>query len=197
MPNFEVVLNGSLNEQDMLSVLHYEGSQPNPTQWQAIADYIRGLMVTDLQPVLVSECEYSGITVREDVLGAVGVEYVFTSGLLVGSSVNTDVANQMCVNVKKLTSSGSRPARGRVFQGGISTVSLTGTSTWDTALLGSLDNFWTAMITLADAAFPTLSMVIKASNPIAPNTVPYNPVTSIAVGGIPVTQRRRKQGVGS
>lgn len=194
---YEIVLNATLNSQQLLTVLHYDIDGGDPINFQALADAIRVHLVDNLQTWLVPTCTYTGITIREDIPGTVGVTYPFTLGNLVGSDANTDSFNQMAMLVRKNCNSTVRPNRGRVFQGGLTSEGTDGNGLWQTDVRNAVAAFWSDMITIAFAGPATAQLVVKASKPTAPNTVPYNPVTTVGTISNPTTQRRRRIGVGA
>jgi hypothetical protein len=192
MAVYEVTLEGELDANPMVTVLHYDIS--NSTNFGALAQEILLLMIADLVEFLVPSASYSGITVREDVPGGVGTFYAFTGGPAAGTNVDDRYWGIICAQVRKLTSSGLRPAQGRVFQGGIPASNVDTDGRVVIALRVALTTFWEEM---RDITFDTTGhaeMVIKASNPTAPNTVAYNPVTAINVSSKPAKQSRRNAG---
>jgi len=194
---YELTLLGKQLNQDMLTVLHYDfgdGSEPN---WQAVSDLIREDMDTNLKAMLTPQSSYTGIRIRPDSPGAVGTEYPFSLGDLVGTGAGSDNLNQAAVLVRKLTNSSVKPTRGRVYQGGISVGATEADGKWVGLVRTALLAFWQDMKLLVPVGGPNGQMVIKASKPTAPNTQPYTVVTGIQVEGTPVTQRRRRLGIGS
>lgn len=194
---YEIVLNGNLNQQQLLTVLHYDIEGASPLNFQALADAIRVHIVTHLQAWLVPTAFYSSITVRRDIPGTVGVRYTFTLGNVVGSDANTDSFNQMAMLVRKQCNSTVRPNIGRVYQGGLTSEGTDGNGLWQLDVRTAVAAFWSAMLTIPFAGPSTAQMVIKASDPGKPNTVPYNTVTTINAQSNPVTQRRRRIGSGT
>jgi hypothetical protein len=192
MTIYEVVFNGEVATQPMLTVLHYDimGS----VDFQALADRIGVLMIPDFLDQLVPAAVYSGITIREDIPGSVGLTYNFTGGNLTGSNVTTDVWNIIAANVEKRTTSGNRPALGRVYQGGIPAVAVAATGNLEAAYATAVQDAWEALREIVFDSSGTANMQIKASNPTAPNTVPYNPVTSMVTSLRPAKQSRRNWG---
>lgn len=197
MAVFEIVLEGRQLGQDMLTVLHYDFGGGGDPDWQNVADLIRSDMVDNLRTLLTPQTLYEGITVREDTPGAVGVTYFFGSGDLVGTGAGSDNLNQAAALVRKLTNSTVRPTQGRVYQGGMSVGATEADGRWATIVRTNLAAFWTDMILLIPADSPNGQMVIKSSKPTKPNTQPYTPVSSVQVEPVPVTQRRRRLGIGS
>lgn len=194
---YEIVLNGNLNQQQMLTVLHYDVEGADPINWQALADAMRVHIVTHLQAWLVPTAFYSSITVRQDIPGTVGVRYNFTLGNVTGTDANTDSFNQMAMLVRKQCNSTVRPNIGRIYQGGLTSEGTDGGGLWQLDVRTAVAAFWNAMLTIAFAGPATAQMVIKASKPTAPNTVAYNTVTTVNAQSNPVTQRRRRIGSGT
>lgn len=197
MAIYEVVLEGRFSDQDMLTVLHYDITGDENPNWQAMADAIRFTLNDFLTPFLVTAVDYVGITVREDVEGSVGLFVPFTLGTLTGSDSDDGIISQAAVLVRKLANTLTRPTQGRIYQGGISSQYLNSAGLWTAVATTPIESFWSDMVQLDFGPGSLAQMVIKASNPTAPNTVPYNPVETIATRSIPVVQRRRKFNQGS
>jgi hypothetical protein len=197
MTVYEVVFNGSLGGNDMLTVTHYEIDGPLAPDFQFMADAIRAHMVDHLQARLVPSAIYTGITVREDTPGAVGVPYVFSAGNLIGTDVDDEWYGQTCLVVQKKANSGSRPALGRIYQGGLAAGATTNGGFYQSNVLDDVTAFWEDVRVISGVGTGSAQMVIKASNPTAPNTVPYNLVDEMVGKSNPATQRRRRRTVGS
>lgn len=189
MAVYEVVFRGQVTTEPMVSVLHYDivGS----TNFQALADRISVLMIPALRDLLSPSASYAGITTREDIPGGVGVAHNFTAGPVVGTNAQTDVWGLVAVNVRKQTAGGVRPAQGRIYQGGIPATAITAAGDIDVGYRLDLLAAWSLLRVIDFDTTGVASMVIKASNPTAPNTVPYNPVTAFSVLGRPTKQSRR------
>lgn len=198
MAQYEIVLRATAPFGEMLSVLHYDiVSGPDPADWQEVSDEFRGQLSAFIAGNTINTVTYTGIDVREDVPGAVGINVPFSAGNLVGSSTDNDLAPQMAVLVRKLTDNLVNPAVGRIYHGGLSAAFLAAGGTWGAALLSDVGDFWEAMRIITIPSGTELQMVIKASDPTKPNTVPYNTVASVSARSNPVTQRRRRIGAGS
>lgn len=197
MAFYELVLNGSQLGNAMLTVLHYEIPNPGSFDWQDVADWIKAEMAEELQALMVPNAQYDGITVREDTPGAIGNPYSFTGGALVGTATTPRMIAQSAVLVRKVTSSGFRPAFGRVFQSGISVGLSGGDGLWPTTVVNGLESFWNTMRTLSDGVTDVGTLVVKASKPTNPNTVAYNPVTFMDARVTPTDRSTRKLGRGS
>lgn len=197
MTVYQVVLNGLQLNQKMLTVLYYDAAGEAGFDWSALADAIRIEMVLNLQDQLTAQTSYSGITYREDILGSVGVTVPFTSGDLVGTGAGEDNMTQGACIVRKLTGSQVRPSKGRVYQGGLSMGALNEFGLWPTSVQTALTDFWNEVVSFSFSGPVTFDMVLKASNPSAPNTQAYTNVTEMKAIGNPATQHRRRIGVGS
>lgn len=197
MTVYECVLEGKQGTSDMLTVLHYDLSSGASGDIQDFVDTFGAIANLDLKPQLLSTVTLSGMTVRIDSPGSVGVFYPFTAGTITGTGAGTDALHQAAMLVRKVSTSLVRPTRGRIYQGGLSVSALEISGLWQTAVVTAIQDFWESVRELNYGTGQTAAMVIKASNPSAPNTQAYSPVTSVLALFGPVTQRRRKIGSGS
>lgn len=197
MAIYEVVLEGRQGTDDMLTVLHYDITGVLPPDWQAMANVIRVHLADHMAALCANYITWEGITVREDIPGSVGLFIPFELGTLTGSVANPDTITQVCMLVTKQTGTLTRPTQGRIFQGGISCDFAAAAGNWTVDAQEPVNDFWEDVRVIDFAGPSTATMVVKASNPSAPNTVPYNPVVSLTVSPNPVVQRRRKRGSGS
>ena len=194
---YEIVLNGKIGEQDLLTVLHYvlvSGPVPN---WDDVGTIIRGHLITYMTPHLVTAAVYRGIYVREDVPGGVGADYDFLGGPVVGAAPDDEYFTNISLQVNKNTSNGMKPTKGRVFQGGLSASATQNNGLWQANTRAGCVDFYEAIRILNVVGGAVLNMAVKARNPTAPNTVPYNLVNSIGSTSVPRPQRRRTIGQGS
>jgi len=192
MAVYELVLEGAVNDQPCLNVLHYDVT--GSTDLQALTDRIAVLMVAEWETLLVPGYLLPQVTWRLDEPGQIGVPYQFTGGPINGQDVDTEVWQTVALNVQKLTTTGSRPAKGRIFQGAVPSGAVDPLGRVDVAFRAAVKSFWDSMVTIAFDTVGIAQMVIKASNPTAPNTVPYNPVSSTLVSSKPAKQSRRNVG---
>lgn len=197
MPQYQVVLNGALGTADMLNVLYYQSSGVEPPDWQQVADIIGGNISTHLLSVCGNHASWRGITVREDIPGSVGIDYNFTGGALVGSNSTSSMLNQLAVLVRKFTSGIVRPTRGWAFQGGPIAEGLNNASEWSSGTTDAVQDFWNTLKTITTTDPTTLTMVLKATNPTAPNTNPYNIVQTVQCALVPRTLDGRRIDIGS
>lgn len=197
MANWEIVLEGRQGVNDMLNVFHYQSSGVEPPDFAAAATVIRGHLADHIQNLCSAHVTWLGITVREDVPGGVGVFYPFAAGTLVGDNSDGDQVNQVAVLVNKLSNGLVRPTKGWFFQGGISVRNTTAFSGWEAAALAAVEAYAEDIRVLNIAGPTTLTMVIKARNPSAPNTQAYSVVNLMDAQIIPTTLRNRKSGLGS
>lgn len=196
MAVWEVVLNWVLDGTVAQNVLHYQDQSPASIDWVSFADIIRADIATHIEDTLVPSIAFTGITVREDVVGSVGQTYEPAAGDIVGTSINDQYARVIAMLVRKNANSTQRPNRGRVYVAGITSEHLDGAGEWDAGSRAAHNAFWLDMLDITITTGGDFAMVIKASNPTAPNTVAYNAVDSVGAQRIPATQRRRRIGVG-
>lgn len=197
-PYYEVVLNGFGPNGDVLTVLHYEVvSGPDPADWQELSDEFRVAIAQQLTALMPDTVGYTGITVREDIPGGVGADFQFTAGPVNGLSTDQDMVTSNALLVRKLTAGGVRPSKGRIYQGNLTADRVNGLGRWLALTVTEVETFWETMRVVVLPSGSDVQMVIKASKPLNPNTVPYNPVTQLQGVDNPVTQRRRRIGSGS
>lgn len=197
MAFWEIVIEGRQGNNDMLTVLHYQSSGVEPPDFSAAATVIRGHLADHIAPLCAARVSWVGITVREDIVGGVGTFIPFPAGTLVGTDANGDQADVLAMNVRKLTGGLVRPTYGWVQQGGITAHGLTAGSLWEPTIQDEVEAYLADIRVLNIVGPSTLTMVIKASNPTAPNTQPYSVVNSFQATEQPRTQRSRLGGRGS
>ena len=196
MTVYEVVLEMDTPAGDMLNVVHYDITGTAPLDFQDFCDVIASDFDTYLKSIITAACSFRGVTIRLDTPDSVGASFVPTGGSVAGTNASNTLAPQMAALVRKQSGNLTRPTQGYAYQGGISAGGFTSAGRWSTAVNTAVKNYWDALLEVNFAGSGNAEMQIKASNPSAPNTVAYNPATLINVGGIPVTMRSRKEGVG-
>lgn len=196
MAVYEAVLNWSFNSNVFNTVLHYDTGSSGEPDFLGLTDDIRSKMNADFTNVLAPNLIFTSVRWREDTPGGVGVVFFPTDGPRAGTAADNQAVGQTAAIIRKLGSGLVRPNKGRIYQPGVSVEGIAATGLWQGTVSNFLETFWESMIELDDGDGVTASMVIKASNPSAPNTVPYNPVTGMQALGNPGTQRRRRLGVG-
>lgn len=197
MAFYELVIEGRQGTQDMLTVLHYQSSGVEPPNFGAAATVIRGHLADHMAAFCGPHVTWVGITVREDIPGGVGTFIPFAGGTLAGTVAGGDQINQVAVLVHKLSDGLVRPTKGWFFQGGIDTVGASAGSIWEAGLLTGVEAYAEDIRILNIAGPTTLTMVIKARNPTAPNTQPYSVVNAVDATNIPRVLRNRRAGAGS
>lgn len=198
MGYFEAVLNFSSPTGVIKNVVHYNLSSDDPANIQEATDIIMGqfniICAGDFSPAVVFE----SITWREEIEGAVGVEYSDPSGPYPGTFSDGDYAPNAAMLVRKFHDSGVRPSRGRNYIGGVTAEALEATGRWNAVNVGRVVSWFEYIrsFTVNEGA-DTVDMVIKATNPTAPNTVPFSIVNRVS-GEVRVkSQKRRLEGIGS
>lgn len=196
MAFYEVVLNWDLDGELVQNVLHYDISAVTPLDLQGYVDVIQAELIIHMADILVPSIQFESVTFREDVDGGVGVTITPTTGSTPGTDPNDNYAGQLALIVRKEALSTIRPNLGRIYFGGCTSFGLAQNGRWDTSLSSAAEDFAEAIRGVESGEGGVMDMVIKASNPTAPNTVAYNPVLAMTGLGVPGTQRRRRQGVG-
>lgn len=197
MSFWEIVIEGRQGTSDMLTVLHYESSGVEPPDFDAAATIIRGHLEDHLQTLCGPRVSWEGITAREDILGSVGVFYPFSAGTLTGTNGDDDQVDVVTMLVRKQSQGLVRPTHGWFQQGGITTRTVGANNTWDALARDAVEAYAEDIRVLNIVGPTTLTMLIKASNPTAPNTQPYSVVNTLTTDETPRTQRTRLRGVGS
>lgn len=197
MANWEIVIEGRQGSADMLNVLHYQSSGVEPPDFAAAATVIKGHLGDHLTTYAVPAVTWVGITVREDIPGSVGTFIPFPTGTLVGTNADADAVAQVAVFVRKRSQGLIRPTLGWAFQGGITVHGTNASFNWDTAILDAVEAYWEDIRIMTIAGPTTLTMVIKARNPTAPNTQAYSPVNAVEAAVSPRVLKGRRIGAGS
>lgn len=197
MAFWEVVIEGRQGSNDMLNVFHYQSSGVEPPDWDAAATVIRGHLEDHLAPIAGSRVTWEGITVREDIPGGVGVFYPFGAGTLTGTQATPDQIDVVTMLIRKHTGGLIKPTIGWFQQGGITVQGVGNDNQWGSTVTTAVLDYADDIKVLNIVGPSTLTMVIKARNPTAPNTQPYSVVNSFSNAAAPRTQRSRLQGQGS
>jgi hypothetical protein len=192
----EVALKWDDTESKYFNVMHYELTDTTFAGLQAFADEIGAACASDLADILTDSISLIGVNIREDVEGAVGIDFGFTTGPVDGTNANSDYAAVLALQVNKLCQNGSRPSRGWNFIPGVSAQELSGSGRWGATSQGAAQDFMNSLMSITYNGTATGSLYVKASNPTAPNTVAYNAVTDIGINNVPKTMRSRLPGVG-
>ena len=197
MTYYEAVLNFNAPTGAIKNVLHYLTAAEQGEQLQAATDEIELLWNTHFRSQVAPSITFNSITWRVDEVGAVGIEYPVPLSPVAGSATSSEFAAAEALILHKKNTTGTKPARGRMYIGGVTSGKFNSVGNWDQSVLDAgID--WLEAIAEFTAGSPAtvFNMVIKASNLAAPNTVPYAVVDT--VGGVvrPGTQRRRRRGIG-
>ena len=197
MANWEVVIEGRQGQNDMLNVFHYQSSGVEPPDWDAAATVIRGHLADHIAPLANPTVTWLGITVREDIPGGVGTFFGFGAGTLAGTQGAGDQLNVLAALIRKHSGGLVKPTLGWWFQGGITAGGLNNVGVWESGPQTALEDYAEDIRILNISGPTTLTMVIKARNPTAPNTQAYSTVNAVSVAATPRTMRSRFPGSGS
>ena len=197
MANWEIVVEGRQGANDMLTVLHYQSSGVEPPDFSAAATVFAGHITDHLVPICGPRVTWLGLTVREDIVGGVGVFVPFGGGMLTGVNADGDHADVVTMLVRKQSGGLIRPTHGWFQQGGISMNATQADGSWVASVMDEVEAYAEDIRVLNIAGPSTLTMVIKARNPTAPNTQAYSVVNSFTAHNRPRTQRSRIELVGS
>jgi hypothetical protein len=197
MANWQVVIEGRFRGEDCLNVLYYQSSGVEPPDFQDMADQMRALINGNIVEFAGGEMVWVGLTYRQDIPGSVGVFVPFSLGTLNGTNATASQMAQASVLVRKRSNAQVRPVVGWAFQGGIVVDGLSALGSWESNIQAAVLNLWEAMQVYTLDGPTTMTMVLKASNPTAPNTQPYTVVDTITVAGNPSALDGRRLGIGS
>lgn len=197
MANWQVVIEGRQGTDDMLNVIYYQSTGVEPPDFVAAAVVIRAHIEDHIQTFCGDNTTWLGITYREDIPGSVGVFVPFPAGTLAGSNPTPSQVYQLSMLVQKFSNGSVRPVRGWAFQGGLVADGTSGNGGWETPLRDAVEALWEDIRVLSIAGPTTLQMVLKATNPTAPNTQPYTAVDKVSTAVTPRTLDGRRLNVGS
>lgn len=191
MSFWEVSLNYDQSGELAQNVLHYSWPDNQPIDFQIAADIIGADYLNLAAVVIAPNVTFDSVTFRPDLVGSVGQTYFPAAAPVPGASADNQYAKVLSCLVRKQSTSLVRPVQGRIYQVGVTSEGLNGSGEFNATVRDALDLFWTDMLLIAAGGGDSLSMVIKASNPTAPNTQAYTNVTSVSAIRNPATQRRR------
>lgn len=198
MADLQVVLNQTLNGQQIRNVLHFFYTGPNDADGrQDVADFIRSSWVaSDFDDSQINNWSLDSCSIRDaNSTGPYGL-VSFTGGPLVGKVTTDEAFSQVAMLATLINNGLTPPTRGRIYFGGVNNAGLLSGGLWSNtgldrceALVGS----WLSGLT-GDAE--TLSLRIASRNPDGTADV-LNVVDNVLVRSNPATQRRRRIGVGA
>jgi len=197
MSFLEGVVQWTFNAQRFNNVLHYDTGAQGLPDFVGLTDYFWDVFNTHGLPGIVNDCVFDRMSWREDIPGGVGTVRTPTNGTLAGTAGASETVAQVAMIIRKVGQGSVRPHQGRIYQPGIASSAFTAAGFIDGTAGNALESMWEDLLEIEDGNGVTAVMVIKASNPTAPNTVAYNLVDSLVGLGNPGTQRRRRIGVGS
>ncbi len=197
MARYEAVLNFAAPTGAIKNVLHYETVGVQGVDMQEATDKIELEWNQNCRDRFAPSVSFVSVTWRDDSAGSVGVEYLVPLSPVAGTANDNQYAAAEALIIQKVNTSGVKPAKGRLYVGGITSEAFEATGNWALATVQAVEA-WVDQI--RDFTVPTtgvgFQMVIKASNPTAPNTSIQQNV-DLAKGIVrPATQRRRRRGIG-
>lgn len=185
--------------QEVRNVFYYEEQQGTPTnsEWQDIADEIRGDWVSDLQSHCHQSYVFYGIDYRQvDVAGLPSFTKSFTAGPALGTDAGNEMATQlaMVVSVKGNT---TKPNRARSYLSGWIDGKLTN-GLFESTPIADAESFIDFQSVLNAAGTNDLQRVSAQWNTSHTQVIVTNNIAGSAAvaAAIPGTQRSRRIGVG-
>ena len=197
MTIYEVAFHYGIGSNDFYNVVHFDITGDEPLDLQDLTDQIVTQWGSSQAAATTPQCSFRDITYRLDIIGSVGSTITPTAGAVAGNAANTNWGGQMAVLVQKKTNGLVRPVLGRAFCPGIAVGNLNEFGEWGAATLNACENFWDGIRIVPFAGNGQAEMLLKASNPAAPNTNAYNSVTECVALAIPVALQSRKKGRGA
>jgi hypothetical protein len=196
MAVYEVAIRYAAAGQSFFNVVHYDITGDTPLDLQSLTDEIANAWVNECALRVAGAVTLEDITYRLDIEGSVGQTVVPTGGAKNGLAGDNQWAGQLAVLVQKKTNGFVRPVRGWAFQPGITSEGLNSSGEWTVAVAQDVEDFWDAIILVPFAGNGQAEMLLKASNPTAPNTNAYNSVVECDASTNPAALQSRKKGRG-
>jgi hypothetical protein len=198
MADVQVVLNQTLNGQQVRNVLHffYSGAIDADGR-QDIADYIRSSIVASQHhQSCVEDWSLDSVSIRDATTTGPYALVPFTGGPLVGTAVGSETISQVAMLVTLINSGLTPPTRGRIYLAGVQFANLVDGGTWPNSQLDRAETLANSWISDTTGDSETISLRIASRNPDGTANV-LNVVDNIIVRSNPATQRRRRIGVGA
>lgn len=197
MTRYEAVLNFTAPTGAIKNVLHYETVGTQGVDMQEATDKIELEWNQNCRDVITPSVSFVSVTWREDSAGSVGVDYLVPLSPVPGTATDNSLAVAESMIIQKINTTGTKPARGRLYVGGVSAVAFESNGNYSTESVGKVAD-WVDQI--KEFTVPTsgvgYQMVIKASNLATPNTQTQTAVDTVIGSVRPGTQRRRRRGIG-
>ena len=197
MTVYEVALHFRGGGDDFYNVVHYDITGDEPLDLQDLTDEIALSFSTNLISVIAPAVGFEDVTYRLDIDGSIGNTIAPTGGSVSGAAASNQWAGQLAGLVQKRTGGFIRPNLGRAFVVGITSEGLSNLGEWTSAVTTAMEAFWDDIILVPFAGNGQAEMLLKASNPGAPNTNPYNSVTECVALSVPSALQSRKKGRGA
>lgn len=197
MTIYQVAVRQSHSPDDYFNVFYYDITGDTPLDLQDFVDEFAGIWSTELASIVAPNVVFEDITLRLDVDGSIGQTITPTGGAIAGTAADNQFVGQLAVLVQKKTGGFVRPNLGRAFLPGISTEGTNGASEWTTTVITAAEAYMDSIIIVPFAGNGQAEMLLKASNPTAPNTNAYNSVTECVALRTPSALQSRKNGRGA
>lgn len=185
--------------QEFRNIFYYETIVGNPSssEWQDIADEIRGYYNSMGAANWSNEWLLYGITWRQvDVPGLPSFTGVFTAGLFQGTD-SAEALPPQCALLVSVKGNTTKPRNARTYMGGFSEVKQGG-GEWGSTILTSTISFIGNLAELNSGGTNSLERVAVTWNSQGTQVTDYNNISlgAIQASNVVATQRRRRLGVG-
>ena len=197
MTNYEAAFHFQAGSEDFYNVVHFNVTGDVPLDLQDLTDEICTLWANNMANRIAPAISFVGIVWRLDIDGSIGTEFTPTGGPKPGTAGDNQYAGQLAVLVQKRTNGLVRPVLGRAFVMGVTAEGLDANGQWTQGVATSIQVFWDNIKTVVFDGNGQAVMQLKASNPEAPNTNPYNTVNECRALLIPSVLQSRKKGRGA
>lgn len=197
MTVYECAFRYRVGADDFFNVVHYDITGDDPPDLQDLTDEIVAAWAAGIGDHVAAAVTFNSVIYRLDIDGSVGVEVIPTGGPEPGTATVNNWAGQMAVLLQKKTNGIVRPNLGRMFIPGVFTSALTAGGEWSVDIVQAAEAFGNAIVLISFAGNGVAQMLIKASNPTAPNTNAYNEVAECNSLAIPSALQSRKKGRGA
>lgn len=196
MTVYEVAFRFQAESNQFYNVVHYDITGDEPLDLQDLTDEIVSSWATNCASVIAPAVSFEDITYRLDIDGSIGATFTPTGNAEPGTATDNQWAGQMAMLVRKKTNGLVRPNLGRAFVVGITSEGLGSDGFWTGTVKTAVEAFWDNIILVPFAGNGQAEMLLKASNPEAPNTNAYNSVAECTALRNPSALQSRKLGSG-
>ena len=197
MSLWQITLKWVAENQQLRNVLHYRGISDSDPSWPDIAQEFGAAFATSLAARYTPGTGLLGINVLELEPGKVSLDFPISTTGIFGTDSDEPLPPQLCGLITLNGALPSKPNRGRIYMPAPNRDNLTAGSRWGTDMLNAWNAWMEDIVQLDDTEGATFQQVIYSRTYPKEGTLLYNDVVSWTLRGIPGTQRKRREGVGT